>query len=246
MGETRAFLELDAKAEAPFAIVGSIIGDESLYSSNKVSIDVQHISLESGDIKPSDLKVVYALDKKAKFKKYRGAFSVNDGDTVYAQVKKGDDILLHMSQRFGKGEGLFWGNAESTKMWLGKGISLQAELADLVGAKAKRDGRRVHAGGYAFFDDEEGTVSWYHENDGEDGDYMLRIRYAHDNAKAAVPMQFFVNGQKIADLEFEASGHINEKWRHAGAMTNIRNGANHIVLKTVGKARISIDQLSLD
>ena len=249
MGKTRAFIEPRYNDKSQVVTVGSIIGDESLYGSDLVSIDVQRFEIGTNNTLEDAATIYYSLNQPVTKKSgslYSEPFSVRDGDTVYASVVVDQTIILKMDQRFGKGTGLFWGDKTSARMWAGKGVALHAEWATLDGATENNVGRFFKGTGYADFKGQEGSLHWSHENDGDNGMYKLGIRYAHDDQRSSLPMLLTVNGEEIGVVEFEPTGSWTHSWKVISIDANLVNGTNRIELKTTEKSGPHIDQIGID
>lgn len=252
MGKNRAFLEIKHTNATEHAVIAGIIGDEALRLSNEVSIDVQVLGLtESAHHQKVDVNLFYAINDAylalEDMQMYRSPFTVKNGDTVYATVVMNGKPVISMEQRFGDGVGLFWGNENSANMWVGRGLSLQGEAAEYTGsAAAVRDAHGVHGGAYSTFNDAEGTLYWYHENDGEDGIYTARFRYTHNDENSKRPLAIYINDQQVGMVEFEPTGSWDSKWSSQSVSFTLEKGANHIVFKTIGKSGPNIDQFTLE
>lgn len=248
-GMTRAFLREKNDAEQASLIVASILGDKALYTSNKVSISVEEIKLK-GISDKSKLMVLYTKNggNPAKIgQAYDGPFEVNDGATVKAVVFRGGELILTMEETFGKNEGIFWGNEHSADMWIGRGITVAAEEAILEGsAKVSTDGRRFKSDGFVVFDNKEGAINWYQENDGQGGDYTLRFRYTHNDQKSLRPMTLIVNDEEITTFDFKPTGSWKSDWKFVTAKVKFKAGANNITLKTTGHSAPHIDEMFVE
>ncbi|WP_016957717.1 glycoside hydrolase family 2 TIM barrel-domain containing protein [Catenovulum agarivorans] len=249
MGKTRAFVEMKYPQAREFATIGAIIGDEALRLSNQVSIDVQYIPLtDSARHQMRQVKIFYTVNDAyaTEMKPYTEPFNVENGDTVYAKVLINDKVVLSMEQKFGDGVGLFWGDKDSAKMWVGRGLRLQAEAAELTGAEAKSDAKWVHGGSYTTFNDKEGKLYWYHENDGEDGVYKSLIRYTHNDQKSKRPLDLYINNEFVTTVEFKSTGSWVNYWSVVEVEFTLVKGANHIELRTKGESGPNLDQIKLD
>ena len=250
MGKNRAFIEVTYPDAQEFVTIGAIVGDEALRLLNRVAIDVQTIAItDTANIASQQVDVLYSVNNanEVKMKPYLTPFAVNDGDTVYANVFINGRLALQMKQEFGQGVGLFWGDESSANMWIGRGLSLQGEGAEYgQGAAAVRGAHGVHGGGYGTFNNEEGTMYWYHENDGAEGVYTAVFRYTHNDKSSKRPLAIYINNKKVTMVEFEPTGSWDSKWdEHAVSFTLVK-GANHIEFRTVGESGPNIDQFTLE
>ena len=250
MGKNRAFVEVAYPDAREFVTIAAIVGDEALRLSNKVAIDVQTIAItETSNIASQQIQVRYSVNtpNEEEMKPYLTPFAVNDGDTVYANVVINGRLAFQMKQQFGQGVGLFWGDENSADMWVGRGLSLQGEDAEYgQGAAAVRGAHGVHGGAYGTFNDEEGTMYWYHENDGAEGVYTAVFRYTHNDESSKRPIAIYVNDKKAAMVEFEPTGSWDSKWDEQAVSFTLVKGANHIEFRTVGESGPNIDQFTLE
>ncbi len=248
-GKTRAFLKETNNAKNASLVVASILGDKALYTSNKVSISVEDIHLK-GESSKSKLVVLYTKkggDPAKIGQVYEMPFEVKDGDTVKAVILKDGEVVLTMSETFGKQEGLFWGDEHSEDMWIGRGITVAAENALLEGsAKASKDGRRFKSDGFVAFNNQEGAINWYQENDGTEGEYTLRFRYTHNDQESLRPMTLIVNDEIITTFDFKATNSWTSDWKFVSADVKFKSGANNITLKTTGQSGPHIDEMYVE
>ncbi|EWH10519.1 beta-galactosidase [Catenovulum agarivorans DS-2] len=250
MGKNRAFVEIKYPQAAEYATIGAIVGDEALRLSNRVEISVQSVPLtEAARQQSQQIEVFYTINKPyaKQMQRYKQAFNVKDGDKVYAKVFVNGRLAITMEQSFGKGVGLFWGDEDSAKMWVGRGLSMQGEAAEYQGgAAAVTNAHGVHGGAYSTFNDKEGSMYWYHENDGEEGIYKAVFRYTHNDKSSKRPLAIYINGEKATVIKFEPTGSWDSKWsEEAVAEFKLVKGANHIEFKTMGNSGPNIDQFSL-
>ncbi|RDV24315.1 DUF4982 domain-containing protein [Alteromonas aestuariivivens] len=251
MGKTRAFVEVKYPEAAEYATIGAIVGDEALRLSNQVQIDVQQLPLtDSAHSQMPAVDIYYAINDAyaAEMIAYEKPFSVKDGDTVYAKVIQQGKVILTMQQSFGEGVGIFWGDENSANMWVGRGLSMQGEAAEFKGgAEAVLDAHGVHGGAYAQFNNKEGSLYWYHENDGEEGVYKAVFRYTHNDKTSKRPLAIYINNEKAGVIEFEPTGSWDSKWsEQAVAEFKLVKGANHIEFRTLGESGPNIDQFTLE
>ncbi len=248
-GKTRLFLRALPNAKKASIVTVSILGDKALYLSNKVTIDAKQIQI-LGKNSPSDLEILYTLNgdnPEIKGMIYKGAFEVSDGTTVKAIIKHNGKTVLRLSETFGKNEGLFWGDEHSADMWIGRGVNISAEDGILErGAKASDDAHRFKGTGFVRFDDKEGAITFYQENDGEAGDYSIRFRYMHNNEGKLHPMKLLVNDVYVKTLEFKPTGGWDKEWKFVPAIITLKAGANNIKLETAGESGPFIDEMFVD
>jgi beta-galactosidase len=248
-GKTRLFLREQPNAKKASIITGAILGDKALYTSNKITIEAKQFSV-IGNSTFSDLEILYTTNGQSPETNgmvYKGAFEVLDNTMVKAIVKQNGNIVLNMSEIFGKNEGLFWGNEHSADMWIGRGVNISAEDGILEGdAKVSKDAHRYKGSGFVRFDGKEGAITFYQENDGEQGDYSIRIGYMHNNEGKLHPMKLYVNDEYVRTLEFPSTGGWEKEWKFVPTIIVLKAGANNIKLETAGESGPFVDELYVD
>ncbi|MDP5228871.1 MAG: DUF4982 domain-containing protein [Cellulophaga sp.] len=248
-GKSRLFLIQQPNAKKASIITGSILGDKALNASNTITIDAEDISIV-GDSKPSNLEILYTTNgdnPETNGLPYKEPFQISDGTTVKAIVKKNEKVVLTMEETFGKEEGLFWGDEQSDKMWIGRGVNIAAEEGILEGdAKVSDDAHRYKGSGFVRFDGKEGAITFYQENDGEPGDYSIRFRYMHNDEAKVYPMKLYVNDVYVKTFEFEPTGGWEKDWKFVTTIVNFQSGANNIKLETTGESGPFVDELFVD
>ena len=248
-GKVRMFLEEKEKAKEASIITGSIVGDKALFVSNKITIDVQHIGV-IGKTTASKLDVFYTINGANPMEEglsYTKPFEVVDNTTVKAVVKQNGKVVLTMEETFGATEGLFWGDEHSADSWAGRGLSIAAETSTLEGgAKVSAKAQSYSGSGFVKFDDKEGAITFYKENDGEAGDFNIGIKYLHNNIDKLHPMKLFVNDVYIKTFEFSPTGDWEKEWKFVNTIINFNRGANTIRLETTGQSGPYIDELFID
>lgn len=251
-GKTRLFLKEVHKTREIAITTGAILGDKALYTSNRISIDVQTLST-SGKQKPADFKILYTLNGKNPVTDgipYTFPFEIINETkitTVRAVVIQKGEIILNMEESFGKNEGLFWGDEHSADMWIGRGINIAAEDGILTGAAVpSRNAHRFKGSGFVDFKKGEGSITWYQENDGEPGDYSIRFRYMHNNEEKLHPMKLYVNDEFVRKIEFKPTGGWDKEWKFSPTIITLKSGANTIKLETIGESAPYIDELFID
>lgn len=248
-GKTRLFLREKPNAKNATLITGAILGDKALYTSNEITIDVKQFAVLGNSVS-SDIEILYTVNgdsPETNGNVYKGAFEIQDNTTVKAIVKQDGKIVLAMEEIFGKNEGLFWGDEHSKDMWIGRGVNISAEEGILKGgAKESKDARRFKGSGFVRFDGEEGSIEFYQENDGEEGDYSMRFRYMHNNQGQLHPMKLYLNDEYVRTLEFKPTGGWEKEWKFVPAILRLKAGANSIRLETTGESGPFIDELFID
>ncbi len=248
MGKTRAFLQAIEKSKSGNVVVGSILGDQSLYLSKSISIFAEQINIIGNDSK-LPIQILYTTngnDPTQNGIPYTQPFDITDGTTVKAIVKQNGKVLFAMEEAFGEGQGLFWGNEKSDKMWSGRGMTLQAETATLKGNAKISEDAHWNRGEIVTFNNQEGSILWYQENDGDEAEYMLRFRYSHNDSSNTFPISLIVNDKVITTIEFKPTGSSNANWVFVGVKAKFKQGANTIELKTTGRSGPNIDELFIE
>ena len=248
-GKNRLFVEEKEKAQSASVITGAILGDRALYLSDVITIDVKQIGIV-GPTDFSDVDILYTTngeDPRTNGQVYTAPFAVEEGTTVNAVIKQGGKVLLTMSETFGKNEGLFWGDENSKDMWKGRGVNISAEDALLEGAaRASAEAHHYKGTGFVQFDEKEGSITWYKENDGEGMEYAIRFRYMHNDEHNRYPMKLYVNDEYVNTFEFKPTGGWVQNWRGVRAKVFFKSGANSIRLETIGQSGPFIDELFID
>ncbi len=248
-GKNRLFLRELPNAKKASIITVSILGDKALFTSNKIAIDTKQIAV-LGDSNFDELTVLYTINgenPETNGKVYEKAFEVLDGTIVKAVVKQNGKVVLRMEEKFGKNEGLFWGDEHSKDMWIGRGINISAEEGILKGsATVSKGARRFKGTGFVDFKGGEGSVEFYQENDGEGGDYSIRFRYMHNNVGKLHPLKLYVNDEYIRTLNFKPTGGWEKEWKFVPTIIRLKAGANSIRIETTGESAPYIDELFVD
>ena len=248
-GKSRLFLREQPNAKKASIITGAILGDKALYTSNKITITANQFAV-IGNSSLADLQILYTTNgenPETNGKVYKGAFKISDNTTVKAIVRQNGKVVLTLEETFGKNEGLFWGDEHSKDMWIGRGINISAEEGILIGnATVSRDARRFKGSGFVDFKGGEGSVEFYQENDGEEGDYSMRFRYMHNNKGKLHPMKLYLNDEFVRTLEFKPTGGWEKEWKFVPAILRLKAGANSIRLETTGESGPFLDELFID
>ncbi len=248
-GKNRLFIEEKENAQNASIITGAILGDKALYVSNKITIEAKQVGI-LGKNNFSDLEIRYTTNGENPETNgiiYKTPFAITDGTTVKAIVRQNGKVILSMNEKFGKNEGLFWGDEHSKDMWIGRGINISAENAKLEGAaRSSEDAHHYKGTGFVKFDGKEGAITWYKENDGEGKDYNIRFRYMHNDEYNQYPMKLYVNDEFVKTFEFKPTGGWIQNWRGVRAKVFFKAGANSIRLETTGQSGPFIDELFID
>lgn len=248
-GKSRLFLEEKVDGKNASIITGAILGDKALFLSNTITIDVQEIEI-FGKTSKSNIEVFYTTNNSDPFKEgivYTKPFEIKNNTTVKAVVKNNGIILFTMEETFGAEIGLFWGDDNSVDIWKGRGVNIAAEAASLKeGAQVSNDAQHFKGNGFVKFNNKEGSITFYQENDGEAGDFSIRFRYMHNDKEKKYPMKLFVNDTYIKTFEFDATGGWIQNWAFVNTIVVFKSGANTIRLETTGQSGPYIDEMFID
>ncbi|MFQ3172956.1 MAG: beta-galactosidase [Polaribacter sp.] len=248
MGKTRAFINAPINNENSVITMAAIMGDKSLFLSKEIAIVVEQIELNGKQIN-DDLTILYTTDgsdPEISGNEYNAPFSVTDKAIIKAVIKENSVTLLSLTEAFGQDEGMFWGDENSRKYWKDRGYRHDATKAEIVGGTVTTDARRYFGEGVVTFNDKEGQITWYKENDGAEADYRLLFKYTHNDTTSMRPMKLLVNDKEIKTFQFKPTGKWKDGWEHEGATVKLRPGANFITLKTTGQSGPTIDALIID
>ena len=142
------------------------------------------------------------------------------------------------------GNGIFWGVPGAAPC---KDEGSQAEYMDLSGAVVRNtSGLDVYGGGYVFFKEKGGSISWYQENDGAAYDSVLKIRYSQGRTATGVTRaELTNNGASVCIIDFKDTGSENSDWTELEVPVTLISGANNLSIKILDKSGPSIDSISL-
>lgn len=125
-------------------------------------------------------------------------------------------------------------SAKQTKVSNGHMLATDAESK---GASKKKT--------HLDFSGREGFVRWYQDNPAGTAKYQMGFTYASNDKRAPRPMDLYINGQRLAQLNFPATGSWTSKWKVLEGTVQLTPGMNIIELKTVGKSAPNLNALSL-
>jgi beta-galactosidase len=249
MGKTMALVQSKENSATESAVIAAILGDKKLFSSKFISIFTEDLLLGAKASK-SKLDVYYTTngdDPATKGISYQKAFEITDGTTVKAIVKQNGKVILYMSEKFGESEGLFWGDENTKDLWKNRGITFQAEDATLNGAIKLTEGKRFKGKGFVTFNDSEGSVKWYQENDGSEGIFDLVFKYSSGDQNNNRPMILLVNDKVIDAINFPSTGSWNADWKPTLTVKVwFKTGSNYIELRTKGESGPNLDELIVE
>jgi len=225
-GLLRAFVKSMPKGGDVSIMAATISGDKALKISDKISIDVQEISLR-GNFPKRNISIFYSTDNSTpskQSKKYTAPFQVKNGTTAKAIVYENDKVLLEMEERFGIGEGIYWGKP-------GEDITIEtgekASKATLKNAVVRNiDG--IEAVQYKT---QGGSISWYQENDGAESKVTMSVKYALNSKSEFAVLELYNNGKLIQEIKFPATGSISH-WKKVTVPLTLYSGANQIELRS--------------
>jgi beta-galactosidase len=246
-GLLRAYVESTDQTGDISIVAGAILGDKKLFVSDRVSIDVQQTALR-GNPSESELEVFYTTDgstPNAQSNRYTGGFQVSLGTTVKAVAMRSNEPVLFMQERFASDVGLLWDGAGLDTDFGGE----QAEDAEFAGASKSIDGRNYHGSGFLDMrDNEDAYVEWYRENDGDESNEMLTIRYSGKSLnQKKLQVRLNVNDQSIEKvLSLPPTVNAGKQWRSIDVPIRLQRGANTIRLSNIDKVGLLIDEIEFN
>ncbi|GAA3615003.1 glycoside hydrolase family 2 TIM barrel-domain containing protein [Flavivirga amylovorans] len=247
-GLTRAYIESYRDNEAPITLLASsILGEKKQITSNKVSIDAKLLALR-GALQPKDIKIYYTTDGTAPTQQsevYTQAFEVPLETTVKTLVVVDGKPLQHLEERFGANEGFVWNDTSKNFELVGE----QAETAKFKNATVLSEGNGFNGKGYVKLNDKPGAfIEWYQENDGEEGEADLYIRYSGKcSKKKGMLLKVTVNNKVVEEKLFLKSIQSpGVDWKKTSVKIKIDRGANYIKLETVDDCGPIIDEILVD
>lgn len=115
MGLAKLFLQARDEPGEVLVTAAAILGESRALTSDRVSIDVAHLSLRGTPSVPQT-KIFYTLDgsepNQQRGTPYTGPFHVRQGTTVRALVVANGQPLMELREVFGPEEGLCWKKAD--------------------------------------------------------------------------------------------------------------------------------------
>lgn len=243
MGLTKAFLQLNKTPEPVRIVGGAILGEKQLIHSNLVTIDAESLTIR-GDFSDDSLKIYYTIDGTepgTNSREYKNPFPVILGTIVKAIIVRNGEVILKMAEKFDSDLGLYWGTEEEEGMDENlKGM--RAVDADYSGARVES----INGLEYLNFYENDGKVSWYQENDGAAGEFVLTIMYATEDVQSYGPMELYVNNKKAGVIEFDVTGSGKSNWKKVSTKQNLGAGANYIEIRTTQKSSPNILLLKVE
>ncbi len=234
-GLLRLFVQAGKRDGDVSVLCGTIAGDKALWVSDKVSIDLQEVPLR-GALPRRKFEIRYTLDGSAPDKHstlYEGPFAVCDGTTVKAVVYDRGREILRMEERFGKGEGLYWGTP---------GEVVCTRVGDEAEEAGFSNGSVVKLGDEVCVALNPGCrISWYQENDGNRRRVKVSLLYTSDETKSG-RVEIY-NNDELAIEPLTLTVKQNNTLQMRDAEITIHPGANNITVRNVGNTKLLIDKL---
>lgn len=234
-GLLRLFVQSGYEDGDKSILLGVISGDKALYSSNIVNIDVREVALD-GKLPKRDIQIRYTTDGSFPDMNspiYKRPFSIGKAAMVKAAVYDGTDMLFLMEEKFGPGEGLYWGTPGEPVC---ANIGEQAESAVVEYGEIKSDGTLE----YVSLGAGNGKVEWYQENDGPRRPVKIWIVYRiPDAGNKEAEIVIYNNGKEISDF-IRLSG---QQWKSKNMDMRLIEGANYIEIRNIGDCKVDIDKI---
>lgn len=243
-GLLRAYVDSTEESGDVSLVAGAILGDKKLLVSDRVHIDVQQLSLR-GTSNAKTVEVFYTTDGSmpdTKSTRYTGGFQIPLGTTVKAVAMLDNERALLMEERFASDVGLLWEDAGLDTDFGGE----QAEDAEFAGASKSIDGRNYHGSGFLDMrNNKDAYVEWYRENDGDEANETLTIRYSgKPSNQKTLRVRLNVNDQRKEQvLSLTPTANNGKQWRSIDVPIKLQRGANTIRLSTVDNAGLLIDEI---
>ncbi len=243
-GLTRAFIETTGEDGDVNLLAAAIMGEKKLLTSNMISIDAKILNLRGAEINPN-IQVYYTTDGSTPTTSstlYSGDFNITLGTTVNALVVVDGEEALMLTERFADDEGFYF-NDPLPGSSAADPTSEQAEDAVFTGAVILTSNTGWNGTGFLDFGStNQGYVQWYKENDGDEMDQMLNIRYSCGRART---INVIVNDVTVASaLTLPATGSWGNHWSEVSVKVTILRGANTIKLQNPGSGGAYLDQIS--
>lgn len=242
MGSSNAFIRISDTNEPVVVSVGAILGERQLIGSASVAIDVKQMALlgESPDLPMSIFYTIDGTEPGLSSRRYQEPFSIELGTVVKAIVFQEGAEILRLEESFDQNLGIYWGKPEDASAGISEGMA--AVDARYEGAEVAQAGEIQHLD----FKGDEGKISWYQENDGVEGEFILRFLYSSHDPKSARPMALYINGEQIGLLQFPSTGSWAGPWQVLNFTCVLGAGANEIELRTTGKSGPNILSLQVN
>lgn len=226
----------DLKGVALYA--ASILGDKRLKTDNRISIDVRGIDLKGTPHDVSSLKILYTTDGSdpvVSGNKYSRAFRMKNAGIVKAVVMSGDSVYIRMEEKFGSGEGLYWGNPEEKTDLL----DVQAENCKFSGGMVSDELKGYQSKGYLLLENNS-DIEFYQENDGSAYEAVMVYRYVSVGT-GTLNIDFFNNGKAVFKDKVTLKSGDMGKWNERRIKIPLSKGANDIKLKIKSDCKVGID-----
>ena len=252
-GLTRAYVESTGEIGDIALLASCILGEKKQITSNQVSIDSQVLALRGVKLE-LNIETFYTIDGSKPDRnstRYAGSFSVPLGTTVKAIVFADGKPVQTLEERFAADVGFVWnqdtGGSEGGGSLADAGGE-QAEAAKFKGAIVNKNGKGFNGAGYLNFRSNKGAfVEWYQENDGDEGEVELVIRYSgKTKGREGRTIQVSVNGKITHEqLMLPNTNSWGSDWKTVTVDIPIGRGANTIRLTTVERGGMYIDEIDV-
>lgn len=254
MGLLRSFIEINESQSPAVLTLGAILGSRNGVTGPDddratVSISVVHVPLNADTPRSmvADGKVHFTTDGRRPTPQdavYDQPFVVRFPATVRALVVIDKERSLEMREDFGSDQGLFWPSGDAAHDSVGF-AGTDADLMTPVG-QARVDDQRAgyHGGGYVRLSKTGDGVSWYQENDGDEGEATLRLRFACPSAADDPPeLVLVVNGETVET--FTPAGSDLSDWQVFKTRVTLKRGGNELSLGLRKSGQVLLDRVGL-
>ncbi|MEO0515428.1 MAG: glycoside hydrolase family 2 TIM barrel-domain containing protein [Planctomycetota bacterium] len=254
MGLLRSFIQLQRQSPPSELTLGAILGSrngvtQQTTDSATVWFDLAQHSLDgsSDGSRPTKFLTYYTVDGSTpttRSRLYDQPFSVRFPATVRALVTAAGKPVFEMQETFGRDQGLYWPGDEATvhdDLFAGTDVERMTLHGQAHVANQKKG---YHGQGYVELTQPGDGLSWCQENDGDEGDAVLRLRLCLLAGEGPSPrLELGCNGdapQAINPLRPKT-----DQWQIVETTVRLKRGANEISLSAATRGTIFVDRIAL-
>lgn len=216
----------------------AILGDKRLKCDDRIRIDVRGIDLEGNSLALPACEIRYTTDGSDPThsgKRYAGPFRLRKGGTVRAVVRIAGAEPMLLEERFGPGEGIYWGTPGVSEALL----DIQAEGCRMEHATLATAVPGYQAGGYAAMG-RNASLAFYQENDGAETPVEMICRFV-PLEPGEVCLVLSNNGVKAGEVRVPVGAGETGRWRTCRLKVVLKAGANALEVVSAGSPRIGVD-----